>query len=341
MLNKLRYPEPDGGASPEPRFQIVDEPGTPPAAELSSIDDDKALSWLQERSGGKIKSPEDLQALLSPQVDEESRSLIDLGRKVRENPFVQGVVEYATQPGGQQRLDQYLSVMRVAEKTGELSDFDAIVWANHFKEGLDVNLTREALRDEYQVDELESEDSSLSAAQRAKLEYKMKLAAKEARASLGELAEKYKMTPEQRDAEAQRQQLQVAEQKRLDGFSGLLTGVKTLVPAIEETIELSSPSGKLTIPLRYDIQSDPARSQEFQKTVEDLVKAYQVESSPEVNTGILDVAKQLFIGRHFKAIMSSLAAEIAGNAELQAAGDPIAERSCPSWRLRDQRQPFG
>jgi len=294
-----------------------DAGGDPKPDELS---DDKVFGWLQERSQGKIKSPEDFQALLATAqgLDEESKSSLELGKQVRSNPFVSEIVNYALQPGGQDRVDQYIGILRQTQKAGEMTDFDAIALADHLKTGFDLEKTKLALKERYMVDELS--ENSLSDSQKAKAEYELSLAAKTAREELGVFAERSKITPENRDVETTREAQAVANQKRIESYKPLIDGVATKVSAINHTVTVPFSDGsKVDIPLQFDIASTPERVQEFRGIVQNIAENIPNAYSPEFEPQLLAAAQEVYIGKHWRTMLTAFATNIAGNADLAAA----------------------
>jgi len=318
---------PEGAAASGSSFSIHDtDPrlddagGTPGAADEAPISDDKVLNWLQDRSQGRVKSAEDFQALLTaPGVDEESKAYTELGRKVKETPFVNELVNYALQPGGQERIDQYIGVLRQTQDVDKLTDFDKIVLADHLKNGLDLETTRLALKEEYGIDGL-GEDSELSDSQKARIKHRLALDGKAAAQELKAVAERSKFTPETRDAEAARAAQEQANQQRIASFKPLLDGVANFVPAIEKTISVPFADGtKVDIPLRYDLATIPERAKELRDIANDIINAVPFGYSQDVAPQVAQAVQETYIGRHWTEIATALASQIAGNAALAAA----------------------
>ena len=308
---------------PDPEFSIIEDPNNEPPGGGSSepsgdISDEQGLAWAARATGKPFDSLDGFKSVFEPQTpvyDEETRARLELASRIDKDPFVKGIVDFSLQEGGSDRLDSFLSVMRVAQNADDrdkLSDLDAIAYAEHLSTGMSLEMIRDAKSDELGLEDLE--DESLPTAKRHALEYKLQKQAADARKTLKELAEQYKKTPETRDADAAR----VAQNaQRLAGWKPVVEEMASKLPAIEETVEVTlSNKEKMTVPFKFDL-TKPDRAAKVQDIVKDIV-AQMPNHTPETEAEVVQAARALYIGYNFNEVVTAIASELAGNAEIAA-----------------------
>ncbi len=265
-----------------------------------------------------VGSLEDLQSRLrAPAIGEDDQALLDLGRRVKENGFLQGMVDFASQRGGTDHLEDYFRIHKVANSASELSDIDAIAHSKAFQMGVPFERAKAAVEHETRIAEL-GEDSTLTDGEKAYLEVKLKEQGNAARESLAKHAEQWSKTPEQRQADRAEESLQQQEAQRVEAWKPLLDGIVT--KPFSFSVEAKGPDGKPTkIDLSYDL-STPERSQEIRALAQQVVQSAQGAQygDEKVRQQVEDYVRNVYVAQNLQSILEAWSGELLGKAEVTA-----------------------